>query len=54
MEKPLIQLVIDSLGGVYETLLRLWREGKLTEVMLDNAVTKGWITVEQKVEIMSQ
>jgi len=38
---------------VYETLLRLWKAGKLTEVMLDNAVTKEWITSEQKTTIIS-
>ena len=39
---------------MYETLLRLWKDGKLTESMMDNAVVKGWITEEQKVEVMSQ
>ena len=36
---------------MYETLLRLWREDKLTEEKLNNAVLKGWITEEQKVGI---
>jgi hypothetical protein len=39
---------------MYETLARLWREGKLTEAGLDNAIFKGWITAAQKTEIMSQ
>lgn len=38
---------------MYETLLRLWKEGKLTEQGLENAVEKGWVTEEQKQEIMS-
>jgi hypothetical protein len=38
---------------MYETLLRLWQEGKMTEQGLDNAVAKGWITEEQKQEIMT-
>ena len=36
---------------MYETLLRLWKEGKLTEEKLNNAVLKGWITEEQKATI---
>lgn len=38
---------------MYETLLRLWREGKMTERGLDSAVAKSWITEEQKQEIMT-
>jgi hypothetical protein len=38
---------------MFETLKRLWNEGKLTEAKLDNAVTKSWITEEQKAEIMA-
>lgn len=38
---------------MFETLKRLWLEGKLTEAKLDNAIAKGWITAEQKAEIMS-
>jgi hypothetical protein len=37
---------------MYETLCKLWQEGKLTEAMLDKAVTLGWITPQQKAEIM--
>lgn len=39
---------------MFETLKRMWCEGKLTESKLDNAVTKGWITLEQKQEIITQ
>lgn len=37
---------------MFETLKRLYREGKLTLLGLDNAVTKGWITEQQKNEIV--
>lgn len=37
---------------MFETLKRLWNEGKLTEEKLNNAVIKGWITEEQKQEII--
>lgn len=37
---------------MYETLMRLYNEGRLPEVGLSNAVTKGWITEEQKKEII--
>jgi len=38
---------------MFETLLRLWQDGKLTEEKLSNAVAKGWITEEEKDKIMS-
>jgi hypothetical protein len=38
---------------MFETLKRLWLEGKLTEIKLNNAVLKGYITAEQKADIMS-
>jgi hypothetical protein len=38
---------------MFETLLRLYKEGKLSEQGLENAVIKGWITEEQKQEIMT-
>lgn len=38
---------------MFETLSRLWQEGKLTEVKLDVAVAKGFITQEQKAEIIT-
>ena len=37
---------------MFETLQRLYSEGKLTLEGLKNAVTKGWITEEQKQEIV--
>lgn len=30
----------------------LYKEGKIDETNLDNAITKGWITTEEKNEIM--
>jgi len=39
---------------LFETLKRLYKEGKLTEEGLNNAISKGWITEEQKQEIVSQ
>lgn len=38
---------------MYETLLRLWKEKKLTETSLNNAVVKKWITSEQANIILS-
>jgi len=38
---------------MYETLLRLYNEGRLTETGLINAVTKTWITEAQKAEIIA-
>lgn len=38
---------------MFETLKRLWNEGKLTEEKLNNAVAKGWITEEQRQEIIN-
>lgn len=40
------------MGAMYETLKRLYNEGRLTEVGLSNAVTKGWITEEEKNSIL--
>lgn len=42
---------------MFETLKRLWvnrATNGMTEIMLTNAVTKGWITVDQKTTIMAQ
>jgi hypothetical protein len=36
-----------------ERLLALYQAGRLTEAMLDVAVTKGWITAEEKTEIIA-
>lgn len=38
---------------MFETLLRLYKEGRLPETGLNNAVIKGWITEEQKQEIIN-
>jgi hypothetical protein len=38
---------------MYDVLLRLYQEGKLTEVGLSNAVEKGWITEAEKQKIMA-
>lgn len=37
---------------MYNRLKRLYLEGRLTEQMLANAVTKGWISEEQRLEII--
>jgi hypothetical protein len=37
---------------MYNRLLTLYQEGRLTEQMLSNAVKKGWITEEQKQQII--
>ena len=39
---------------MFETLAKLWRDGRLPEVGLDRAIQKGWIIEEQKVIIMEQ
>lgn len=38
---------------MYETIRRLYEEGKLTETGLSKAVSDGLITEEQKEEIMN-
>jgi hypothetical protein len=38
---------------MYETLYRLFINGKLTELGIINAVTKGWITDEEKEKIIN-
>lgn len=37
---------------MYESLKRLYVAGKINESKLDIAITKGWITAEQKALIM--
>lgn len=39
---------------MYETLKRLYTEGRLTKEGLANAVIKGWITAEQYQEITGE
>lgn len=38
---------------MYERLKRLYKAGSCTEAMLDKAITFGWITEEQKAEIIA-
>jgi hypothetical protein len=38
---------------MFETLMRLYIEGRLTEEKLNNAVIKIWITEEQKNKILN-
>jgi hypothetical protein len=38
---------------MYNTLLRLYTTGKLSDAGLQNAVDKGWITVDQMEEIVA-
>ena len=38
----------------YERVRKLYREGKLTEAGLDKAVRLGWITAEQKQQILAE
>jgi hypothetical protein len=38
---------------MYNTLLRLYQSGRLTDQGLGNAVTKEWINAEQMQEIIS-
>ena len=35
------------------TIKKLYLEGRLTEYGLDNAVSRGWITADEKAEIKS-
>lgn len=39
---------------MYETLKRLWSQGRIAEAQLDVAIAKGWITADQKAKIMAQ
>lgn len=39
---------------MYDTLLRLWKQNKLNETQLMNAVSKGWITEEQRSSILNE
>lgn len=38
---------------MYAALKRLYAAGKLTEASLEAALAKGWITSDQKTEIMA-
>ena len=37
---------------MYQFLLRQWKLGKVTEANLETAVSKGWITEEEKMQIL--
>lgn len=39
---------------MYERLLYLFKDGRLTTKHLDVAVSKGWISEEQKTEIINR
>ena len=38
---------------MYNTLLRMWKNGQITEAKIDRAVELGWITKEQAETIKS-
>lgn len=38
---------------MYDYLLRLWKQGRLTETQLQAAVDKSWITAEQQQTILA-
>lgn len=42
------------MGIMYATIEKLYLEGRLTEAGLNNAITRGWITSEEKVQIMEK
>ena len=39
---------------MYETIKRLYIEGRLTDAGLENAVAKGWVTQKEAKEIKKQ
>lgn len=39
---------------MFNTLLRMWKRGKITEAKIREAVNKGWITSEQAEYILAQ
>jgi hypothetical protein len=41
-------------SNLYNRLKKLYNEGRLTEAGLENAVTRGWITKEQKEAIVTE
>lgn len=41
------------MSPMYPTIERLYGEGRLSEMQLDNAVVKGWITEEEKQQIIA-
>ena len=41
------------MGIMYETVKRLYLEGRIAETGLDNAISRGWITAYDKEAIMA-
>jgi hypothetical protein len=41
------------MSPMYPTLERLYDAGRLTVAQLDNAVVKGWITEQEKLDILA-
>ncbi len=41
------------MGIMYETVKRLYLEGRIAEAGLDNAISRGWITADDKEAIMA-
>ena len=41
------------MGIMYETVKRLYLEGRSAEAGLDNAISRGWITSKDKTDIMA-
>lgn len=41
------------MGIMYETVKRLYLEGRIAEAGLDNAISRGWITTDDKEAIMA-
>lgn len=39
---------------MFERLKRMYNEGKIGKTELQNAIAKGWITVEQYIEIVGE
>lgn len=39
---------------MYETVKRLYLEGRIAEAGLDNAISRGWITADDKEAIMAE
>lgn len=39
---------------MYATIEKLYLEGRLTEAGLNNAITRGWITDDEKARIMEK
>ncbi len=42
------------MGIMYATIEKLYLDGRLTEAGLNNAITRGWITDDEKVRIMEK